>query len=95
MIFAIKRVVIKVHGRVQGVFFRTHTKEKADQLGLTGCVKNESDGSVLVVAEGEREQLEQFLGWIKEGGPLFAKIDRVDVKWEGQDGKFTNFDILY
>ncbi len=87
------RAVIKVGGHVQGVFFRVHTKERADQLGIGGWVKNEEDGSIGIIAEAKKEILEQFLGWIKKEGPPFAKIDRVDVKWERGSGEFTNFEI--
>lgn len=89
-----KRVVIDVRGRVQGVFFRVNTKEKADKLGLTGRVRNENNGSVRITAEGEKRKLEELVGWL-DGGPAFAKIDRIDVEWKEGTGEFNNFEIIY
>lgn len=58
---------IRVQGKVQGVFFRASTKEKADELGVKGWVRNESDGSVLIEAEGEEELVKAFEEWCWEG----------------------------
>ena len=55
------RLHAKVFGEVQGVFFRAHTEEKANSLGVTGWVRNLSGGGVEVVAEGERKVLEELL----------------------------------
>ncbi len=66
-------------GKVQGVFFRASTKEKAEALGIKGTVRNNADGSVAIEAEGEDEQLGQFLSWCRSG-PKLARVDRCDVK---------------
>jgi acylphosphatase len=55
-------------------------KEKADQLGIKGWVRNEEDGTVKIVAEGRGGVLEKFIEWCKKGSPL-ARVDKVDVKW--------------
>lgn len=60
---------IRISGRVQGVFFRAATKEKAVALGLKGVVRNEPDGTVYVEAEGEQTDLQPFLDWLKKGPP--------------------------
>jgi acylphosphatase len=60
---------INVHGRVQGVWFRAGTKEKADELGLLGWVKNRPEGTVEIHAEGEKPQLEKFIAWCRKGTP--------------------------
>ena len=60
---------IIVHGRVQGVWFRAGTKERADELGLFGWVKNKSEGTVEIHAEGEKLQLEDFILWCRKGTP--------------------------
>ena len=65
----IEAIHIIVHGRVQGVWFRAGTKERADELGLFGRVKNKSEGTVEIHAEGEKLQLEDFILWCRKGTP--------------------------
>lgn len=65
-----------VTGRVQGVFFRASTRERALQLGLAGYAKNCSDGSVEVVASGEAEALDALGAWLHDGPPG-ARVERV------------------
>ena len=65
----IQAIQIVVHGRVQGVWFRAGTKERADELGLFGWVKNKSEGTVEIHAEGEKLQLEDFILWCRKGTP--------------------------
>jgi acylphosphatase len=86
-----KHFIIKVSGKVQGVFYRASTKEVADPLGLKGFVRNEPDGSVYIEAEGDEALLEKFIAWCKQG-PRMAIVDHVDiteVAWTG----FQNFDV--
>jgi acylphosphatase len=73
-----KAITIKIVGKVQGVFFRASTKEKADALGLKGTVKNERDGSVFVEAEGEESLLNDFASWCQRG-PQMARVDKCEV----------------
>jgi acylphosphatase len=73
-----KSLSIHISGKVQGVFFRASTKEKADELGVTGMVRNEKNGSVYIEAQGEQEQLEEFVKWCRRG-PQHARVDAVDV----------------
>ncbi len=68
---------IQVFGKVQGVFFRASTKEKAERLELTGWVKNESDGSVLIEVTGEQENVDELEKWCSTG-PMYAKVNRVE-----------------
>lgn len=65
----IERRKVHVTGHVQGVFFRASAKERAESLGLAGFARNEPDGSVLVVIEGEPDKLDQFIAWCGEGPP--------------------------
>ncbi len=83
---------LKITGRVQGVFFRATTKEKADSLGLTGWVKNCADGSVEVFAQGEDEKLKEFVEWCGNG-PSAAKVDDVRSKKAEMDVNHTNFKV--
>ena len=70
---------IKIEGRVQGVGFRYSASEKAKSFGLTGYVQNRSDGSVRVVASGDESQLNDFLGWCRQGPPM-ANVVNVDFQ---------------
>lgn len=82
-----------VTGRVQGVNFRWHTRQRANELGLVGWVRNQGDGqSVQVVAEGDVEKLSTFLQFLHVGPPM-SRVDHVEVKWEETIGQFTNFSI--
>lgn len=70
-----------MHGRVQGVFFRESTRREASALGLSGWVRNLSDGSVECVFIGARETCERVLAFVRVGPPA-ADVTRVDVEWE-------------
>lgn len=89
-----QRVHLKIHGRVQGVFFRANTQNEAEGLGLVGWVRNTADGGVEAVAEGERAPLEAFVAWCRKG-PAHARVDRVDVSWEAAQGGLSGFQIRY
>ena len=65
-------ISISVTEKVQGVFYRQSTKEKAVELGLTGMVKNMPDGSVFIMASGTPQQLNQLVAWCKQGPPRAA-----------------------
>lgn len=58
---------IKISGKVQGVFYRQSTKEKAIKLGIRGFVLNTEDGCVEIVATGTKEQLDQLTNWCRQG----------------------------
>ena len=76
---------IRVSGRVQGVFFRASTKNKADDLNIKGFVRNEPDGSVYIEAEGETKNMMQFEAWCWEG-PSAARVERCDITEIPQQG---------
>lgn len=84
---------IRIYGQVQGVFFRRTAKEEADKLGLTGWVRNRSDGSVEAMAVGPKEKLLEFVKWCKKGSP-FAKVENVEVDWSKGEEDFDSFEIL-
>ena len=66
-----KRLVI--HGRVQGVYFRDSMRQQARQLGITGWVRNRSDGTVEAVVSGNREAVARMIDWARHGPPA-AKV---------------------
>ena len=68
-----------VSGRVQGVFFRAHTRDKALGLGLTGSARNLPDGRVEVVVCGPADRVATFCDWLWEGPPM-ARVDAVDCE---------------
>lgn len=73
-----------VSGRVQGVWFRASTQEKANALGLTGWVRNLPDGRVEVMASGDRENLRVLYAWLQKG-PVLAKVSEVtyeELAWK-------------
>ncbi len=86
-------IKIEVFGRVQGVRFRHFVKEKADKLKLNGYVNNKSDGSVIIIAQGNRQDLENFLSDIQKGS-LLSKVEGVSYYWRKISKIHTSFDIL-
>ena len=60
--------------------------------GLSGWVKNRTDGSVEIVAEGEEDDVKDFLSW-SHNGPSTARVDAVDVRWRSYTGEYTDFRI--
>jgi acylphosphatase len=89
-----KRIVLKIYGLVQGVFYRQSAQEKALELGLSGFVRNEKDGTVKIVAEGKENDLKKFIDWCWEGSP-YAKVENIEIKWENSKDEFTHFEIKY
>ena len=87
-----KRIHLLVKGRVQGVYFRATAQREARQHGLSGWVKNRGDGSVEIVAEGEEDDVKDFLSWAQKG-PSTARVDDVDVRWRSYTGEYTDFRI--
>lgn len=82
----------RVTGRVQGVFFRDSTRRTAQQLGITGFAKNETDGSVLVLACGPQAALDQLAEWLKSG-PRLASVERVLAEPADVSAKPDSFTI--
>jgi acylphosphatase len=82
----VSRARVRVRGRVQGVFFRVETRDRARSLGLAGWVRNCADGTVEAVFEGEPKPVESMIDWCGRG-PAGAHVDSVDVKWEEAAGE--------
>lgn len=82
---------MRVHGRVQGVYFRAETRDRARSLSLAGWVRNAPDGTVEAVFEGERERVESLIAWCRRG-PAGAGVERVEVEWEEPEGR-SSFSI--
>ncbi|MBL7730528.1 MAG: acylphosphatase [Chitinophagaceae bacterium] len=87
----LKTISITVKGKVQGVYFRHNTREKAVAEGITGYVKNLPDGSVLIIASGTERQLQQLEQWCHTG-PKEAKVSGV-ISQELPHTSFARFTI--
>lgn len=88
------RANIIVSGRVQGVFFRDHTRRWAASLHLTGWVRNLMDGRVEILAEGDKESIENLISRLR-GGPPMAYVENTEVNWEEYKGEFSDFRITW
>ena len=89
-----KRFRIIVNGRVQGVCYRSFVKAIAKELLISGFVKNKSNGSVEIIAEGFETCLKK-LGDICLIGSLGSEVKSICIKEEDYIGGFDGFDILY
>lgn len=83
-----------VHGDVQGVGFRYFVQRKAQQLGLSGWVRNNDDGTVELVAEGNRRELEDLKRVVEEG-PRLARVDRLETRWSEATGNLGRFELAW
>ena len=90
----VRRVEIIVYGIVQGVFFRATTRDVAVKLGLRGTVRNLRDGSVEIIAEGYKEDLNTLISFAKEGPPS-AKVYDIDIIWKDPQENLPFFKITY
>ena len=86
------RVELRIEGRVQGVFYRAGAQQQARALGLLGWVRNTSDGAVEAVAEGPRQQVEQFVAWCRQG-PVGSRVDDVIAQWSPARAEFSDFEV--
>ena len=76
-----RRVHVRIRGRVQGVFFRAEARVRAESLGLAGWIRNAPDGSVEAVFEGDEERVQSIVDWCRRG-PSGASVDDVEVELE-------------
>ncbi len=89
---AIIRAEVHVTGRVQGVWFRQSTKNTADQYGINGWCRNNPDGSVEAVFEGEESAVKAVIEWCQDG-PELARVVDLNIRWERPTGEFERFFI--
>ncbi len=92
---AMKRVHVRLYGRVQGVGFRVFVLRQAQLLGITGTVRNVyfPHRCVEIVAEGEADTLEVFLARV-QAGPAMARVERMESEWSEATGTFVTFRII-
>jgi acylphosphatase len=87
------RAHVYISGRVQGVFFRNSVTDLAERLGVTGWVRNLSDGRVEALLEGEKVHVEEVLEFCRRGPPG-AYVRDSEVHWAEWRGEFTDFKII-
>ncbi len=83
-----------VLGKVQGVFFRSHTKQLADQLGIVGTVRNLADGSVEIFAQGKETRLSEFIDGL-EGSDSPGEVSAIETDITPPKNRFDTFKIVY
>ena len=87
-----ERAHVYVSGNVQGVFFRDSTRQKAEELGLAGWVKNKPDGRVEAVFEGPSDEVRQMVDWC-ENGPSHADVENVEVEYGEPENDSEGFEV--
>ena len=87
-----RRVKILVSGRVQGVYFRMFTQNKAKQFGIKGHARNLPDGRVEIIAEADHNSIEKLIEWSHKG-PVTARVVQVEINDLESDDVFTSFEI--
>ncbi|MBW6507978.1 MAG: acylphosphatase [Desulfuromonadales bacterium] len=83
---------VRISGRVQGVWFRQSTREKAAELGVTGWCRNCPDGSVEAIFQGEKQVVQRVIDWCREG-PKMARVDHVDIEWLASGDELNIFEV--
>lgn len=89
-----KRLQAIIHGSVQGVGMRWWVRQQAQRLGLVGFVRNQPDGTVCVVAEGDDRSLWGLYDLLQQG-PSMSLVEAVDVRWQAANGEFSWFEVRY
>lgn len=90
----IKRIQATVKGRVQGVYYRASTEAEARRLGLTGWVRNLSNGDVQFEAEGPEDTIDALVKWAHQG-PAMAQVTHIDIKVLRASQEDRSFDVRY
>jgi len=87
-----QRLTVRIYGEVQGVGFRYYARKAATGLAVTGFVRNDSDGTLSIVAEGTEAELKKLLEAVREG-PIAADVEEVEVSWTRAFGQFEGFKV--
>lgn len=81
-----------ISGKVQGVNFRAWTKNQADNLGVTGWVRNLSDGRVEVLAQGDEQALYELKGRLAQGSTM-SRVESAECNWTEYDKEYDKFEL--
>lgn len=82
---------LRIHGRVQGVFYRESMRQRADELKVTGWVRNRTDGTVEAIVQGSAFEVDALIEWARLG-PETATVVKVEVEAADEEGSFPIFD---
>lgn len=88
------RAHLLISGRVHGVWYRESTRQQADNLGLTGWVRNCESGEVEVVVEGADAAIDKLISWCRTG-PSMAKVTDIGVDFDDYSGEFSSFSVKH
>ncbi|HMC87783.1 MAG TPA: acylphosphatase [Chitinophagaceae bacterium] len=88
----LQTISINVKGKVQGVYYRQTTQEKATALGIKGTVRNQPDRSVKIMATGTKLQLDKLTAWCRQG-PSRAEVSDI-ICYEEELRSFPDFRIV-
>lgn len=86
-----KKLRLLIHGRVQGVFFRQSMSREAQRLGVSGWVKNRSDGTVEAAVHGSTAAVDALVDWARHG-PELASVTKVEIS--ADEGDYSGFKVL-
>lgn len=89
-----KTLKIHVHGRVQGVGYRYFTVHKAEFYGISGTVRNEPDGHVSIVAQGDEDKLDKFIHSLYKG-PSLAFVRKITTEEYPSNTKYKDFKVVF
>lgn len=89
-----KTLSLTIFGQVQGVNYRYYARKKAADLKLVGWVKNNRDGTVYIIAEGDEQGLTEFVNWCRSGPPA-AQVSKINIEWSVAKNIFKTFEIKY
>jgi len=88
-----KSLEIIIKGKVQGVWFRKYTQEKANKLGLCGYVTNKNNGSVFIEVTGEKKELDIFISWLQNEGSPLSKVTDIETTKLNTGKQFNSFEV--
>jgi len=88
------RAHIIAKGKVQGVYFRQNAQRICNEYRVTGWVLNVDDGSVEAILEGDKNSVEDAIGWFKVGPPN-AHVEKIELSYDKYSGEFQGFRISY
>ncbi|MDQ3931467.1 MAG: acylphosphatase [Actinomycetota bacterium] len=83
---------LRIRGRVQGVFFRASSRDKARRVGAAGWVRNCPDGTVELWVEGDPDAVDEVEEWVRDGGPKAARVEELEASDREPEG-FDTFDV--
>jgi len=87
-----RRCRIYVSGHVQGIGYRSFTKKRATEIGLSGFARNLPDGRVEIIVEGDETRIHTFVERLKEG-PWGSRVSNTEIRWEKPSTEFTTFEV--